>query len=89
MRVVWKDTGKDLLTRYYRGHQVYGASIGWTTSIPGDNNIYKCSTDGLNAIDKYLGGSGQLGAAKKRNKGIRIIGKLDTNISIEKEEGLL
>lgn len=87
MRVIWKDSGKETLTRHYRGHRVQGVSIGWGTSIPGDNNIYKSWTDGLNAIDKYLGGTGSNGTAMKRQKSIRIIGKITEKS--KKEEGLL
>ena len=87
MRVIWKDTGKDLLTRHYRGYQVYGASIGWTTTLPDDNNVYKSWTDGLNAIDEYLGGTSQLGPARKRQKTIRILCTLNEQQS-KKEEGL-
>ena len=77
MRVIWKDSGKELLTRHYRGYRVFGASIGWTTNLPDENNIYKSWTDGLNAIDKFLGGSGMQGSAKKRQKKIRIVGELN------------
>lgn len=56
---------------------VYGSPAGWTTNIPGDNNIYKTHYCALNAVDAYLGGSGQMGSAKRQAYGIQIIGKKD------------
>lgn len=78
MRVVWKDSGisRDKKPIKYRGHFVtgYGGS-GWVVDVPGDHNIYKTHYCALNAIDKALGGFGQMGSAKRQAYGIQIIGK--------------
>ena len=78
MRIVWKDS-KPLQHKpvKYRGHIIQGYANGWTTSISGDNNIYKTHYCALNAIDKALGGAGQKGSAKRRAYGIQIIGQKD------------
>lgn len=76
MRVVWKDsTSRTHKPVKYRGHMIEGYNGGWTTNIPGDNNIYKTHYCALNAIDKALGGFGQMGSAKRKDYGIQIIGK--------------
>lgn len=76
MRVVWKDSyAKDKKPVKYRGHYVNGCDGGWTTTIPGDNNIYRTHYCALNAIDAYLGGTGQMGSAKRQSYGIQIIGQ--------------
>ena len=75
MRIVWKDSNpKTYKPVRYRKYTVYGSPEGWTTNIPEDNNIYSTHYCALNAIDKYLGGSGQMGSAKRRAYGIKIIG---------------
>lgn len=45
--------------------------------MPDDDNIYKTHYDALNAVDKALGGHGQMGSAKRKNYGITIVGKKD------------
>ena len=45
--------------------------------MPNDEFIYKTHYDALNAIDKALGGSGQMGSAKRKNYGITIVGRKD------------
>ena len=77
MRVVWKDSGKTKGYKpvRYRKHMVYGSPEGWTTNVPGDNNIYKTHYCALNAIDKALGGYGQMGCAKRRDYGITVVGQ--------------
>lgn len=76
MRVVWKDSnakGKNPIK--YRKHFVEGCEGGWVIDIPGDNNIYQNHYSALNAIDKALGGYGQMGSAKRKSYGIQIAGK--------------
>ncbi len=76
MRIVWKDSKpKCHKPVKYRGHIIEGYNGGWTTSIPGDDNIYKTHYCALNAIDKALGGYGQKGSQKRQAYGIKIIGK--------------
>ena len=79
IRIVWKDSIKSRQHKpvKYRGHMIQGYSNGWTTSIPGDDNIYRTHYCALNAIDKALGGCGQMGTAKRKSYGIKIIGKKD------------
>lgn len=76
MRVVWKDSKpKQHKPVKYRGHMIHGYNGGWTTTIPGDDNIYRTHYCALNAIDKALGGHGQMGSAKRQAYGIQIVGK--------------
>ena len=78
MRVVWKDSGfrKAQKPIKYRGYMVEGYNgNGWIIDIPGDQNIYRTHYCALNAIDKSLGGHGQMGSAKRKSYGIDIIGK--------------
>ena len=79
MRVVWKDSGVVRTKKpiKYRGHYVSGHDNGWIIDIPGDNNIYRTHYNALNAIDKALGGYGQMGCGKRKKYGIEIIGKKD------------
>ena len=75
MRIVWKDSKpKTYKPVRYRKYTVEGSPQGWTTNIPGDNNIYSSHYCALNAIDKYLGGFGQMGTAKRKSYGIKIVG---------------
>ena len=77
-RIVWKDSRpKTHKPVKYRGYYAKGYNGGWTIDVPGDHNIYKTHYCALNAIDKYLGGHGQMGAAKRKAYGIQIIGKKD------------
>lgn len=76
MRVIWKDSEiKKFKPMKYRDHMIYGTSAGWTVDIKGDDNIYKTNYCARNAIDKHLGGHGQLGCAKRQRYGITIVGK--------------
>jgi hypothetical protein len=76
MRIVWKDSrARTYKPVKYRNHMIHGSGEGWTTTIPGDNNLYATHYDALNAIDKALGGHGQMGSAKRKNYGIKIVGK--------------
>lgn len=77
IRVVWKDsaTSKGKKPIKYRGHYATGYEKGWVIDIPGDENIYGNHYSALNAIDKALGGYGQMGSGKRKNYGIQIIGK--------------
>lgn len=75
MRVVWKDSAPKLYKPVkYRGHTATGSPRGWTIDVPGDTNIYASHYCALNAIDKALGGFGRTGAAKRRSRGIKIVG---------------
>ena len=80
MRIVWKDSKpKGYKPVKYRGHMIYGSNKGWTTTIPGDNNLYANHYSALNAIDAALGGEGIRGkGTKKRYEyGIQVVGKND------------
>lgn len=83
MRVIWRDSlvPKEYKPIKYRDYIVQGSPQGWTTTIPGDNNLYKNHYSALNAIDAALGGTGRYGAAssKRQNYGIQIIGKKENN----------
>ena len=82
MRIVWKDSKpKDYKPVKYRGQMIYGSPQGWITDIVGDDNIYKNHYSALNAIDKALGGYGQMGTAKRKAYGIQIIGKKAVEIT--------
>lgn len=75
MKIIWRDSSPKLKkTVKYRGYVIDGYGDGWSTSIPGDSNIYRTHYCALNAIDEYLGGHGQMGAAKRIARGIHIIG---------------
>ena len=76
MRIVWKDSANnEYKPTKYRGHLIEGIYSGWYTDLPGDDNLYKTAYDAMNAIDERLGGTGKLGYAKRRERGIRIVGK--------------
>lgn len=76
MRVVWKDSKpKSYKPVKYRGYNITGSPKGWETDVPGDRNLYKTHYCALNAIDKALGGHGQMGSAKRKAYGIQIVGK--------------
>jgi len=78
MRVVWKDSKPNNYKPVkYRDHMIYGSPEGWATTIPGDDNLYASHYCALNAIDKALGGFGQMGSAKRKDYGIKIVGKVD------------
>ena len=77
MRVIWKDTKpKEYKPIKYRKHMIYGSPEGWTTSLPGDDNLYAAHYCAQNAIDKALGDYGQRGTEKRKSYGIQIIGKV-------------
>lgn len=76
MRIVWKDSSaRGHKPVKYRGFYAEGYNRGWTINVPGDDNIYKTHYCALNAIDMHLGGTGQMGGAKRSSYGIQIIGK--------------
>ena len=76
MRVVWTDSKpKNYKPVKYRDHMIYGSPEGWWNTIPGDDNLYATHYDALNAIDAALGGTGQMGSAKRQKYGIKIVGK--------------
>ena len=76
MKIIWKDSKPKLRKPVkYRGYMIEGHELGWTTTIPGDDNIYQTHYCALNAIDKKLGGHGQMGAAKRLSRGIRVVGR--------------
>lgn len=76
MRVVWKDTKpRNYKPIKYRNHMIYGSPEGWWTTIPGDDNLYATNFDALNAIDAALGGTGRTKSAKRRQYGMKIVGK--------------
>lgn len=76
MRIVWKDSSpKTYKPVKYRNHMIYGSPKGWTTDLPNDDNLYRNHYSALNAIDKALGGYGQMGSAKRKAYGIQIVGK--------------
>ena len=79
MRIVWKDTyrASGFKPFKYRGIEIIGHPYGWTTDMPGDNNIYQAKDDAMNAIDVSFGGIGQKGSSKRRKTDygeIRVIG---------------
>lgn len=76
MRIVWKDSKpRTFKPIKYRKYMVQGSLKGWTTNLPNDDNVYRTHYSALNAIDEALGGSGQMGSAKRKSYGIQIIGK--------------
>lgn len=76
MRIVWKDSAiNEYKPTKYRNYNIKGGYAGWYTDIPGDNNLYKTSYDAMNAIDEQLGDTDKLPYAKRRERGINIIGK--------------
>ena len=76
MRIVWKDSKPQTYKPIkYRKHIIYGSPKGWTTTIPGDDNIYASHYCAQNSIDKALGGYGQKGSTKRKKYGIKIVGK--------------
>ena len=76
MRIVWKDsTNNEYKPLKYRGYKIEGSYSGWYTNIQEDDNLYKTAYCAMNAIDEFLGGNGRLGYAKRRERGIKIIGK--------------
>ena len=76
MRIVWKDSATNAYKpTTYRNHRIEGGYAGWYTDVPGDDNLYKTAYDAMNAIDEKLGGIEKLGYAKRRDRGIQIIGK--------------
>ena len=81
MRVVWKDSGVAKVYKpiKYRDYIVQGSPQGWTTNLPGDNNLYANHYSALNAVDEALGGTGRYGPAssKRQGYGIQVVGKRD------------
>lgn len=79
MRIVWKDSKKPESYKpiKYRGHMITGTPKGWTTDLPGDDNLYISHYCAENAIDAALGGEGirGTGTRKRQSYGIQIVGK--------------
>lgn len=75
MRVVWKDSYVRKYHSYkYRGYEITPCGeTTYTTNMPGDDRIYGNRISAFNAIDKYLGGTGQRGEAKRKERGIKVI----------------
>ena len=79
MRIVWKDSNKPKGYKplRYRGFNITGSPIGWTTDIPNDPNIYKSNFHAMNAIDQHFGDFGQRGTEKRKRFGIVVVGRRD------------
>ena len=77
MRIVWKDSNqkKEYKPVKYRDFFVCGSPNGWTTNIPGDDNLYKNHYCAKNAVDAFYGDLGQHGCAKRKKYGIQTISK--------------
>lgn len=77
MRVVWKDTNvRKYHTCKYRGYEIEQLEEGGCIiHREDDDNVYSSRFSAMNAIDEYLGGTGQRGAAKRRELGVQVIGK--------------
>lgn len=79
MRIIWKDTdhsfGKIYRNIRYRKINISGTYKGWTTDIPGDNNLYRSEYCAKNAVDKYYGDFGEHGSKRRIHFGIKIIGQ--------------
>lgn len=75
MRVVWKDSHIRKYHSYkYRGYMIEPCGEkGYTINVEGDDKIYSGRISAYNAIDKHLGGTGQRGDAKRRERGIKVI----------------
>ena len=74
--MVWKDiANNEYKSLKYRNYWIEVSYSGWYTDMPGDVNLYKTAYFAMNAIDEYLVGTEKLGYAKRRERGINIIGK--------------
>ena len=88
MRVVWKDSklyerGKRQQdTNRYKTYHIYKELGGWTTNIPGDDNVYARYDHACNTINDFLGHK-RVGRGRFEGYQIKVIGKK------KKEEGLL
>lgn len=60
----------------YRGEIIMRGFGGWFTSHPYLNDVYKTRDDALNAVDNRLGGQSTAIIPKRRDKPVRIIGKI-------------
>lgn len=69
----------DMINEYkptkYRNHWIEGTYSGWYIDLSGDDNLYQTAYDAMNAIDERLGDVDKLKYAKRRERGIRIVGK--------------
>lgn len=74
MRVVWKDS-RNYKTYQYRGYVIEKCPGGWSTNIPGDDNIYYSAEMAHNAADKILGGKTRKANPSRQKLGIKIVGK--------------
>lgn len=82
MRVVWKDSVKNLKT--YDKPLVYKKVAikrydkdnikGWIVDIEGDRNIYARQDCAINAINKALGGKPRKDGSRLAEVGIKIVG---------------
>ena len=74
---MWKDSNqpKEYKPIRYRKHVLCGTHHGWTTDIPGDDNLYKNHYSAQNAVDDFYGELGMHGAEKRKRYGIQIVGK--------------
>lgn len=79
MRIVWKDTAVVRSDFKYRGYWIEGYKNGWTTTVPGDDNVYRTNRCAKNAIDEALGYEGRKHhkLPKRLECGFDIIGKKD------------
>lgn len=80
MRVVWKDSAVKRVDFKYRGYWVEGYSNGgWTTGLPGDDNIYRTNRCAKNYIDEVLGLEGRRvhNPPERLKYGYEIVGKKD------------
>ena len=76
MRIVWKDSATDIYKpTKYRGYNIEGGYAGWYTDMSEDDNLYQTVYDAKNAIDEILGDVDKLKYAKRRERGITIVGK--------------
>ena len=75
IRITWRDTAipPEYKPFPYAGYTVTGNEDGWSTGMPGDNNLYQTRWDAINAIKKYLGREET--STYKRAYQIRIVGK--------------
>lgn len=74
MRVVWKDS-RTYKTYHYRGHNIEKCPGGWSTTVPGDENIYYSAEMAHNAVDQMLGGKTRKANPGRHKLGIVVVGK--------------
>lgn len=74
MRIVWKDSRK-YKTYHYRGHTIEKIPGGWSTTVPGDDNIHYSAETAHNAVDQMLGGKTRKANPSRQRFGIKVVGK--------------